>query len=71
MLEAAVRETAVLLDVEGAVLMMPDLRAGTLVPHDRSRYGIARHLPYEPIPFGIMIVEHPHRESRRSVFMFR
>jgi len=50
MLEAAVRETAVLLDVEGAVLMMPDLRAGTLVPHDRSRYGIARHLPYEPIP---------------------
>ncbi|MCC7447449.1 MAG: GAF domain-containing protein [Anaerolineae bacterium] len=50
MLEAAVRETAVLMNVEGAVLMMPDLRAGTLVPHDRSRYGIARHLPYEPIP---------------------
>src|SRR5262249_39672662 len=46
-LERAVREAADLLEVEGAILMMPDPNSSALIPHDRSRYGIAKMLPYE------------------------
>ena len=51
MLESAVREAADLLDVEGAILMMPDPAQAALAPHERSRYGIARDLPFGPLPF--------------------
>ncbi len=50
MLERAVREAAELLDVEGAILMMPDPKEYTLAPHDRSRYGIAKEMPFRPLP---------------------
>ncbi len=53
MLEHAVQEAAELLDVEGAVLMMPDTAVNALVPHERSRYGIARTLPFQILPLDL------------------
>jgi GAF domain-containing protein/anti-sigma regulatory factor (Ser/Thr protein kinase) len=52
-LEHAVQEAAELLDVEGAVLMMPDDVLSALVPHERSRYGIARTLPFQMLPLDV------------------
>src|SRR5258708_8536537 len=49
MLERAIREVADLLKVEGAILMMPDSAAASLIPHDRSRYGLATKLPFQPL----------------------
>jgi GAF domain-containing protein/anti-sigma regulatory factor (Ser/Thr protein kinase) len=48
-LERAVREAAELLDVEGALLMMPELSGTMLVPHERSLYGVARELRIGPL----------------------
>jgi GAF domain-containing protein len=47
MLEHAVKEVAELMDVEGAVLMMPDRALKALIPHDRSRYGIGKDLAFK------------------------
>jgi GAF domain-containing protein len=44
MLESALVEAARLLDVEGAVLMLPDPQYGVLMPHTRSQFGVARDL---------------------------
>src|SRR5450755_1290481 len=49
MLERAVREVAILLDVEGAILMTPDASSASLIPHNRSRYGLATKLPFLPL----------------------
>jgi len=51
MLERALQETAEMLDAEGAILFMPNPEQTALVPHQRSRFGIAQDLPLTAIPF--------------------
>ncbi len=50
MLERSLKEAAELLEVDGAVLMLPDATGNALVPHDPSRYGIAKTLPFHALP---------------------
>ncbi len=50
MLHDAVRETAELLDCEGAQLLMPNHAAYVLAVHTPSRYGLARDWPVQAWP---------------------
>ncbi len=58
MLERTVNEAAELVDAEGAILMMPDSEQNALVPHSRSRYGLARKMPFEPLPLDQSVTGH-------------
>jgi len=58
MLERTVQEAANLIDAEGAILMMPDMEQNALVPHTRARYGIARKMPFEPLPLDQSVTGH-------------